>query len=121
MANIFVFAETRSGAPRKVALEAITAARMLADASGGGEVHALLIGAAGVAAKAPQLAEYGADVVYVVEHDALANYSPEVAAATAAERMKSGGYRAAVFSTSAQEGIWRRASPRSWVRESSPM
>ena len=102
MANIFAFAETRGGVPRKVAFEAITAARMLADASGGGEVHALLLGAAGISAKARQLGEYGADVVYVVENDALANYSPEVAAATAADRIKSGGYRAAVFSTSAQ-------------------
>jgi electron transfer flavoprotein alpha subunit len=102
MANIFAFAETRAGALRKVALEAVTAARMLADSSGGGEVHALLVGAPGIAEKAAQLGQYGADIVYVVEHDALANYSPEVAAATAAERVKSGGYRAAVFSTSAQ-------------------
>lgn len=102
MANIFAFAETRGGAPRKVALEAVTAARMLADATGGGEVHAMIVGAPGIAAKAQQLGEHGADVVYVVEHEALANYSPEVAAATAAERVKAGGYRVAVFSTSAQ-------------------
>ena len=102
MANIFAFAETRDGVPRKVALESVTAARMLADATGGGEVHAMLLGAPGIAAKAQLLGEYGADVVYVVEHDALANYSPEVAAATAADRVKSGGFRAAVFSTSAQ-------------------
>ena len=37
-----------------------------------------------------------------VEHAGLANYSPEAATATAAERIKSGGYRAAIFSTSAQ-------------------
>jgi electron transfer flavoprotein alpha subunit len=46
--------------------------------------------------------QYGADVVVVVEHAGLANYSPEVATATAADRIKSGGYRAAIFSTSAQ-------------------
>jgi electron transfer flavoprotein alpha subunit len=40
--------------------------------------------------------------VIVVEHAGLANYSPEVATATAADRIKSGGYRAAIFSTSAQ-------------------
>jgi electron transfer flavoprotein alpha subunit len=102
MANIFAFAEARGGAPRKVALEAVTAARMLAEATGGGEVHALLIGAPGISEKAAQLGQYGADVVYVVEHEALANYSPEVSAATAADKIKSGGYRAAVFSTSAQ-------------------
>ena len=102
MANIFAFAETRGGSPRKVALEAVTAARMLADATGGGEVHAMMLGAAGISAKAEQLGQHGADVVYVVEHDALGNYCPEVAAATAAQKIKDGGYRAAVFTTSAQ-------------------
>ena len=102
MANIFAFAESRGTDIRKVGLEAVTAARMLADKSGGGEVHALLLGPPGIAAKAGQLGQYGADVIIVVEHAGLDNYSPEVATATAAERIKSGGYRAAVFSTSAQ-------------------
>ena len=53
MANILAFAESRNGELRKVALEAVTAARKLADATGG-EVHALLAGAPGVAAKAEQ-------------------------------------------------------------------
>lgn len=102
MSNIFAFAESRGAELRKVGLEAVTAARMLADKSGGGEVHALVLGPPGIAAKAAQLGQYGADVVIIVEHAGLANYSPEVATATAANRIKSGGYRAAVFSTSAQ-------------------
>jgi electron transfer flavoprotein alpha subunit len=102
MANTFAFAETRGGELRKVALEAVTVARMLADATGGGEVHALLVGAPGIASKAETLGQYGADVVITVEHPALALYSPEVVAATAAERIKAGGYRAAIFSASAQ-------------------
>jgi electron transfer flavoprotein alpha subunit len=102
MANIFAFAESRSGELRKVGLEAVTAARMLADKSGGGEVHALIIGPPGIAAKAGALGQYGADVITVVEHAALANYNPEVATATAADRIKSGSYRAVIFSTSAQ-------------------
>jgi len=102
MANIFAFVETRGAEIRKVGLEAVTAARLLADKSGGGEVHALLLGPPGIAAKAAQLGQYGADSVTVVEHAALSNYSPEVATATAADRIKSGGYRAAIFSTSAQ-------------------
>ncbi len=109
MANIFAFVETRGPDVRKVGLEAVTAARTLADKSGGGEVHALVLGPPGISAKATQLGQYGADVVIVVEHAALANYNPEVATATAAERIKSGGYRAAVFSTSAQG---RDLSPR---------
>ena len=102
MANVFAFVETRGTDVRKVGLEAVTAARMLAEKSGGGEVHALLLGPPGIAAKAAQVGQYGADAVVVVEHAGLANYSPEVATATAADRIKSGGYRAAVFSTSAQ-------------------
>jgi len=101
MANVFAFIETRGTDVRKVGLEAVTAARMLADKSGG-EVHALLLGPPGIAAKASQIGQYGADVIIVVEHAGLANYSPEVATATAADRLKSGGYRAAVFSTTAQ-------------------
>jgi electron transfer flavoprotein alpha subunit len=102
MANVLAFVETRGTDVRKVGLESVTAARMLADKSGGGEVHALLLGPPGIAAKASQIGQYGADVVIVVEHAGLANYSPEVATATAADRLKSGGYRAAVFSTTAQ-------------------
>jgi electron transfer flavoprotein alpha subunit len=102
MATMFAFAESRSGELRKVAYEAVTAARMAADASGGGEVHALLVGAPGLAARAEVLGRYGADVVLVVEHAALERYSPEVYAATAAERLRSGGYRAAFFSASAE-------------------
>jgi electron transfer flavoprotein alpha subunit len=65
-------------------------------------VHALLIGAAGISASAEQLGKHGADVVLVCEHDAFAQYNPEASAALAAERIKSGGFRAALFATSAQ-------------------
>jgi electron transfer flavoprotein alpha subunit len=102
MANIFAFVESRGLELRKVGLEAVTAARTLADKSGGGEVHALVLGPPGIAAKASQLGKYGADIVIAVEHGGLVNYSPEVATATAADRIKSGRYLAAIFSTSAQ-------------------
>jgi electron transfer flavoprotein alpha subunit len=85
-----------------VAFEAVTAARAAADSSGGGEVHALLIGAPGIAGRAEELGRFGADVVIVVEHPALDRYSPEVFAATAADRLRAGGYRAAFFAASAQ-------------------
>jgi electron transfer flavoprotein alpha subunit len=101
MANIFAFAEARNGALRKVALETVTAAWKLADSTGG-EVHALLVGEPGISAKAQQLGEYGADVVMVCEHQGFGQYNPEATAALAADRIKSGGYRAAIFSTSAQ-------------------
>jgi electron transfer flavoprotein alpha subunit len=101
MANILAFAESRNGELRKAALESVTAARKLADATGG-EVHALLVGASGISSKTEQLAKYGADVVVVCEHDSLAKYNPEATSAIAAERIKSGGYRAAIFATSAE-------------------
>ncbi len=102
MANIFAFAEQRGGALRRVAFETVTAARTLADATGGGEVHAMLIGAPGVQSLAAELGKYGADVVVVVEHAAFDKCNAESCAATAAARIKSGGYRAALFSASAQ-------------------
>jgi hypothetical protein len=58
MANAFAFAESRDGSLRKVAFEAVTAARQAADASGGGEVHALVVGGPGIAAKAEELVQY---------------------------------------------------------------
>jgi electron transfer flavoprotein alpha subunit len=101
MANILAFAEARNGELRKVALEAVTTARRLADATGG-EVHALLVGALGIAAKAEQLGKTGADVVIVCEDAAFTQYNPEATATLAADRLKAGGYRAAIFATSAQ-------------------
>jgi len=102
MANVLVYAESRGAALRKVALEAVTAARALADASGGGEVHAVLAGPPGVGAAAAQLGAYGADVVYVAEHAGLANFERESIAATVAERAKQGAYRAVVLGFSNQ-------------------
>jgi electron transfer flavoprotein alpha subunit len=102
MSNVLVFAETRGGELRKVALEAVTAARQLADASGGGEVHAFLAGAPGIGAKASQLGSYGADVVLVCESADFATFARESIAATLADRAKSGGYRAIVLGFSSQ-------------------
>jgi electron transfer flavoprotein alpha subunit len=102
MATTFAFAESRDGNLRKVAFEAVTAARRAADGSGGGEVHALLMGAPGIGGKAGELGRYGADLVVVVEDAGLARYNPEALAATAAERLRGGAYRAAFFAASAQ-------------------
>ena len=100
MSNVFAFAETRLGELRRAGLEAVTAARRVADQTGG-QVHAMLAGAPGIAALAPKLAAHGADVVLVLEGDAYANYNPDVLAATVAARLVS-GYRAAFFAASAQ-------------------
>jgi electron transfer flavoprotein alpha subunit len=99
--NVLAFAESRGGELRKVANEAATAARTLANAAGG-EAHVLIAGAPGIAPKAEALGRFGADAVMVVEHAALTDYNPETLAATLADRVKAGGYRAVVFIGSAQ-------------------
>ena len=102
MSNVLVFAETRGTALRKTALEAVTAARALADATGGGEVHALVIGPSGVGGAADALGQHGADVVVVVEHAAFVNFDRESVAAALGARASSGSYRAIVLGFSAQ-------------------
>jgi len=97
MATILTFAESRAGDLRKVAFETITVGRQLA---AGGEVHAVLAGAPGIAARADALAAGGADTVFTTEHAALAEHNPEAVSALVAERARSGAYRAIVFSAS---------------------
>src|SRR5262249_17842953 len=82
--------------------EAVTAARALADATGGGEVHALVAGTSGVGSVAPDLGKYGADVVVTVEHAGYANFDRESVAPTLAARAKSSSYGAIVLGSSAQ-------------------
>ena len=118
MANILGFAETRGAELRKVALEAVTAARKLADASGGGEVHVLLAGEPGIGGTAEQLGKFGADVVYVAESADFAKFARESLAATLADRAKAGSYRAVVLGFSAQG---RDLGPRVAARLDAPI
>jgi electron transfer flavoprotein alpha subunit len=117
VANILAHAETRAGELRKVALEAVTAARTLADKAGG-EVHAIIFGGPGIGSKAAQLGECGADVVIVVEHPGFASRNPEGEAATVAARARAGGYRAVVMSAS-QQG--RDLAPRVAAKLAAPI
>ena len=118
MANILVFAESRGTELRKVAGEAVSVARRLADSSGGGEVQALLAGPPGIAQKAETLGRFGADVVLVMEHPALATFARESIAATLAARAKAGNYRAIVLGFSAQG---RDLGPRLAARLDAPI
>ena len=101
MSNVLAFAEARDGELRKVAFEAVSTARTVANAIGG-EVHALLVGAPGIGAIAQSLGAFGADTVIVVEHQAFAHYNPEATAALVAERTKSGAYRTVIFAMMAR-------------------
>lgn len=98
MPNILAFAESRAGELRKVALESVTVARQLA---AGGEVHAILAGAPGIAGQAGALAAHGADTIFVTEHAGFTEYNAEALASLVADRAKAGGYRAVVLSASA--------------------
>jgi electron transfer flavoprotein alpha subunit len=98
MANVLVVAEVRAGELRKVALEAVTAARALAVQSGGGDVHVLLAGGVGVAAKAEALAQHGADRVLLLEHEGFALHNPEALTATIAQQLQGGSYPFGLFS-----------------------
>jgi len=97
-AHVLAFSESRGGELRRAALEAITAARRIADARGG-QVHAILFGAPGIGAHAAALGAHGADRVLVVEHAGFAHNNPEAVAATIAAKM--GGYGALVATASA--------------------
>lgn len=71
--KVLVLGEAREGALRNVTFEAIAAAKKV---SGGGEVVGLLLGDA-VEALAPQLIQYGADRVVIVEHPHLKQYTSD--------------------------------------------
>jgi electron transfer flavoprotein alpha subunit len=118
MRHIMVFAESRGTELRKVALEAVSAGRALADQIGGAEVHALLLGPAGIGARAAQLGQHGADVVLVCEHAGFAKYAREAVAATIADRAKSGAYRAVILPFSANG---RDLGPRVAARLDAPI
>jgi electron transfer flavoprotein alpha subunit len=98
--NVFVFAETRDNVLRTPVAAAVTAARQVADTTGG-QVHALVAGTANLATLAPALGQMGADVVLTLEHAGFAHYNPEALTATIAARIGS-GYRAAFFVATSQ-------------------
>ncbi|MFI5233274.1 MAG: electron transfer flavoprotein subunit alpha/FixB family protein, partial [Gemmatimonadales bacterium] len=99
--NVFAFAESRGGELRRAALEAVTAARGVADTTGG-KVHAMVAMKAEAAGAVAALKAHGADVVLVLSGAGFEHYNPEAIAATVAARLAGGAYRAAFFVASAQ-------------------
>ncbi|CAM3005014.1 electron transfer flavoprotein subunit alpha/FixB family protein [Paenibacillus sediminis] len=72
--TFLVFAESRDGKLRQVAFETLSAARASAEA--GDQVLALVVGS-GASSIAGELAAYGADSIYTIEHSDLNQYNPE--------------------------------------------
>jgi electron transfer flavoprotein alpha subunit len=84
--GVWIVAEARDGAFRKVSYEIASAARKLADELGD-EVCAVLCGS-GIEGKAAELGKYGVDKVYVADNPALEPYTTDAHAAAVAKIVK---------------------------------
>jgi len=71
--KVLVLAEIRDGVLRNVSFEALSAAQKIAE---GGEIAAAVFGQ-GISGVASQLAQYGANQVYLVEDEHLKQYTPD--------------------------------------------
>jgi electron transfer flavoprotein alpha subunit len=81
--GVWIVAEQRDGALRKVSFELASAARKLADELGD-EVGAVLLGS-GVEGLAPELGKYGVDKVYVADDAVFEPYTTDAYAAAVAK------------------------------------
>jgi electron transfer flavoprotein alpha subunit len=115
MANVLAILEQRDGVLKRVSHEALTAARGLADASGG-EVHALALGPAGL--DVSSAATFGADKVFVASGDAARLYQPGLWTAAADERARTGGYQAVLIGATA---LGKDLAPRVAARLGIPL
>jgi electron transfer flavoprotein alpha subunit len=84
--GVWIVAEQRDGALRKVSFEIASAARKLADELGD-EVCAVLLGS-GVEGIAPELGKYGVDKVYVADDPVFEPYTTDAYAAAVAKVVK---------------------------------
>jgi electron transfer flavoprotein alpha subunit len=84
--GVWIVAEQRDGALRKVSFELASTARKLADQLGE-EVGAVLCGS-GIGALAAELGKYGVDKVFVADNAALELYTTDAYAAAVAKAVK---------------------------------
>jgi electron transfer flavoprotein alpha subunit len=99
--GIWIVAEQRDGALRKVSLELASAARKLADQLGD-EVGAVLLGAPGVEGMAAQLGKYGVDKVHVAENAAFEPYTTDAHCLAIAAAVKANDPAILLLAASAQ-------------------
>jgi electron transfer flavoprotein alpha subunit len=71
--NVVVFTEKKDGKLRNVSYECVSAANKISE---GGKVMAVVYGSN--TDDAEQLGQYGADEIYVLQHEKLQTYSPDV-------------------------------------------
>ena len=98
--GVFVIAEQRDGALRKVSFELASAARKLADQTGD-EVSAILLGS-GIESLAAELGKFGVDKVFVGDNAALEPYVTEAHAQVVAKILKDNDAAIALFGASVQ-------------------
>jgi electron transfer flavoprotein alpha subunit len=98
--GIFVIAEQRDGALRKVSFELASAARKLADQTSD-EVSAILLGS-GIESLAAELGKFGVDKVFVGDNAALEPYVTEAHAQVVAKILKDNDAAIALFGASVQ-------------------
>jgi electron transfer flavoprotein alpha subunit len=98
--GVFVVAEQRDGALRKVSFELASAARKLADQTGD-EVSAILLGS-GIESLAAELGKFGVDKVFVGDNAALEPYITEAHAQVVAKILKDNDAAIALFGASVQ-------------------
>jgi electron transfer flavoprotein alpha subunit len=98
MRNVLAVIEQRGGEIKQGAAEVLTAARSVADASGG-TVDALVVGPPGL--DVSSVATYGADVVVTAADDALGLYQPDAYAAAVVQQAQSSEYRAIILGATA--------------------
>jgi electron transfer flavoprotein alpha subunit len=98
--GVWIVAEARDGAYRKVSFEIASAARKLADELGD-EVCAVLCGS-GIEGKAAELGKYGVDKVYVADNAALEPYTTDAHAAAVAKIVKEKDPAILLFGASVQ-------------------
>ncbi len=96
MANILAVTEQRDGTLRRISDEVVSAAKTLAEQTGG-VVHAIVIGGTGTSGAVAQLGNFGAEVIHVVENDALKSYTPDGYVQALADHIKANDYFAVVF------------------------
>lgn len=72
--TLLVYAETRDGKLRQVALETLGAARLIA---GDGDSIRILVAGSNITEAVSALKPYGAEIIYTVEHDDLEHYNPD--------------------------------------------
>ncbi|HEY8368827.1 MAG TPA: electron transfer flavoprotein subunit alpha/FixB family protein [Thermodesulfobacteriota bacterium] len=101
MSQVWIYAELKDGAVKKVASELLGAARTIASQRGGAEVAAVLMGE-GVGALAEELGRRGIGVVLVADDPVLRDYRTEPYAAVLADAVKARKPSAILFPASLQ-------------------